>query len=77
MYMPDREWNPGKESQAIGRMDRMGQTRDTSVHKLLVGNSVDIWMDNTIAYKGELVGGFTSQAQMMQSAWEQLKNGEM
>lgn len=77
LYLPDREWNPGKEDQAIGRLDRLGQTRDTYTHKLMVGSSVDIWMDEILDMKAQMIGGFVSEAQLMQSAWDKLKNGEM
>lgn len=77
MYLPDREWNPGKESQAIGRMDRMGQTRDSYVHKLFVGSSVDGWMDDIIEQKKNMVGGFLSEAEVMRNAYEKLRDGEM
>lgn len=77
MFLPDREWNPGKEDQAEGRMHRIGQRRDCTVHKLFVNNSVDIWMDSIITMKADIVSGFTSQAEQMQSAWDALRRGEM
>lgn len=77
MFMLDLEWNPGKEDQATGRMDRMGQTRDMYVHKFYVSNSVDYWMQEIIDMKAEMVEGFMSQAELMQSAFDKLRNGEM
>lgn len=33
--------DPGEELQAVGRVDRMGQTRDTFVHRFSFRNSVE------------------------------------
>lgn len=77
LIMLDLEWNPGKEDQAAGRIDRMGQTRETTLHKILVEPSVDKWMQTLIEEKRELIGGFESQAGLMQKAYDALRNGEM
>ena len=40
--------NPAIELQAIGRVDRIGQTRETCVHRFIVADSVEetIWEMN-------------------------------
>lgn len=56
----DREWNPGKEDQAFGRTDRLGQTEHTNVHVLRIPNTIDVWMDGLIDEKADLIAGFNS-----------------
>jgi SWI/SNF-related matrix-associated actin-dependent regulator 1 of chromatin subfamily A len=41
MVILDREWNPGRHDQAYGRIDRIGQTRNTTVHILNTPDTVD------------------------------------
>lgn len=77
MVIIDREWNPGKEDQAMGRTDRIGQTRDTTVHMFQVENSVDTWLDGLIEEKKDLIAGFEGEAKVYQSAYDALRNGEM
>ena len=77
MIFLDREWNPGREDQATGRMDRMGQTKDTYLHKLIIGPTVDTWMGNLIDNKAQMIGGFEVEAEMYKKAYEALRNGEM
>lgn len=76
-FLLDREWNPGKEDQAIGRMQRIGASRDMYVHKFFVEKSVDYFMDDIIQMKKGLVGGFMSEAEVLQNAFDRLRNGEM
>lgn len=73
----DREWNPGRESQAIGRVDRIGQTEAVQVHIFEVENSVDTWMDAIIDEKADMVGGFEHTAEDYRQIFDALKNGEM
>lgn len=59
----DREWNPGKEEQALGRTNRIGQTRDTTVHILKATSenlsfNVDNFMDELMSAKTDLVTEF-------------------
>lgn len=77
MILIDREWNPGRESQAIGRMDRLGQTKDTYVHHLVVGGSVDSWMADLIHRKADMIGGFEDEAAAWKLALEAMRNGDM
>lgn len=73
----DREWNPGKEQQAIHRYHRMGQTQDTVTYILEVEDTVDTWMAALIAEKASLIGGFEDEAELFRAAYDALKNGEM
>jgi SNF2 family DNA or RNA helicase len=73
----DSEWSPGKVDQARGRIDRIGQTEETTVHRLLVSNSIETWLDNLVQTKRELVQGFEEAANLMQSMMEALRNEEI
>jgi SNF2 family DNA or RNA helicase len=74
----DRQWNPGKEDQTIGRLDRMGQEKQVTVHRLRVKNSIDDWLDAIIEEKADLIGGFeTSASSMSEQLWNAIKNGEV
>ena len=77
MVILDREWNPGRESQAIGRIDRLGQTKPAQIHFIEVGQSVDTWLRNLIAEKADMIAGFEENADAFRSAFEALKKGEM
>ena len=72
----DREWSPGKEGQALGRIDRIGQTEETTVHVIRVKNSIDIWLDNLIAQKKEMIEGFETEIDMTQSLKDFLEDGD-
>jgi len=54
----DREWNEGKEDQAIGRTYRIGQTEETTVHIYRVRGTIDEDIDDLLAGKAAMVGGF-------------------
>lgn len=58
----DREWNPGKQNQAYGRTDRMGQTKETTVHVLEVINcpffNIDDYMRHLNEEKARIVDGY-------------------
>lgn len=77
----DEEWNPGNQSQAYGRINRVGQTRETTIHTIRVtGNSVDDWLHKLIEEKRNLVQGFeneASQQDIMRQAFDALVRGEM
>lgn len=74
----DREWNPGKEDQAFGRTDRLGQTQETNVTILRINNTIDVWMDALIEEKNEMIDGFNSVAQPLSDRLlDALKNGDI
>jgi SNF2 family DNA or RNA helicase len=72
----DEEWNPGKEDQAHGRTDRMGQTEESTVHVLRVDDTVDIWMSSLIAAKAQMIDGFEVQVDLQQELTNILMKGE-
>lgn len=53
----DEEWSPGKNGQAYGRNNRLGQIHDTGVHIPRVNSTVDEWMVELNNFKEELVSG--------------------
>lgn len=69
----DEEWNPGKEDQAEGRTDRMGQTEETTVHVLRVKDSIDDWMASLIAEKKKMIDGFELHADLQQQLMDILR----
>jgi non-specific serine/threonine protein kinase len=74
----DREWNPGKEDQAFGRTDRLGQTVHTNVHNLRVLRTIDGWMDGLIDEKANLIDGFNEATKPLNTQLlDALKNGDM
>jgi SNF2 family DNA or RNA helicase len=60
MVCLDMEWNPGKMEQAFGRIDRMGQTKETTVHVLRVTDTIDTVMQAIIDAKAEGILSFES-----------------
>ena len=77
MVILDSEWNPGKESQAFGRIDRMGQTEETTVHVVEVEQTIDTWMRELVENKRDLISGFESTANLAQSLLAAMQSGEM
>jgi SNF2 family DNA or RNA helicase len=75
--MLDREWNPGKEDQAEGRIDRLGTTKDTYIHRIMVEGTIDTWMKKLIDQKAELIGGFSTQADLFNEVYRALREGEI
>lgn len=63
----DREWNPGKENQALARILRMGQTEETTVHTIEIEGSIDLWLNGLIEGKKAIVDGFTEESRDMQA----------
>lgn len=73
----DREWNPGRESQVSGRLDRMGQAKNTFIHIIEVEDTVDVWMSDIIQQKANIIAGFDEGIDVFRSAYEALKAGKM
>lgn len=74
----DREWNPGKEDQAFGRTDRLGQTEETNVHILRLARTIDVWMDEVINEKSKLIAGFNEVGEDLSSRLlKAMQNGDM
>jgi SNF2 family DNA or RNA helicase len=72
----DEEWNPGKEGQAFGRVNRIGQTEASAVHIVRMNNTVDSWLAGIIEEKRDMTNTFNG-AMDKQAALEALKKGEM
>lgn len=51
--------NPGEELQAVGRVHRIGQTRETFVHRFIVRNSIEETIYETI--QNDKTGRWSSQ----------------
>lgn len=77
MIILDEEWNPGKQSQAYGRIDRLGQTRETTIHTIRVEKTADQWMADLIQEKTDMIDGFETQASLFQKMVDGLKNGDL
>lgn len=71
----DEEWNPGKNEQAWGRIDRVGQTQETTVNIFRIANTIDTWMAGLIENKAEIVGGFDEATKL--DLLNAMKNGEI
>lgn len=77
MIILDEEWNPGKADQAYGRIDRMGQTEETSVHILRLEKTIDTWMSDLIDEKRDIVAGFETTADIANSLLRSLRDGDI
>lgn len=64
MILMDEEWSHGKESQAMGRINRIGTTEETTVHIPRVIGTVDMWLAKLISQKAEMAQGFDSAAEL-------------
>lgn len=73
----DREWNPGKEDQADGRIDRMDNIADSIVHTIHIEGSIDNFMDDLIAEKAQVIDGFDNTHEMMDRIISALRDGDM
>lgn len=60
----DREWNPAKEDQAAGRIQRIGQESETTVFILHCRQTIDGWMRKLVSNKAEMISGFENAAEM-------------
>lgn len=77
MVVIDKQWNPGGEDQAHGRIDRMGQTQETEIHEFPINNTVDRWMEKLIQKKRNLISGFENEIDVMQEFWYGIEQGEI
>jgi SNF2 family DNA or RNA helicase len=77
MIKLDREWNPGKEDQADGRIDRLDNTRDSIVHTIHVTQTIDGFMDQLIEEKQNMIDDFESTHSMMEKMIQALKDGDL
>lgn len=73
MIILDEEWNPGKEDQAYGRIDRLGQSEETGVHVLRVAGTVDKWLASLIDEKRRMIEGFETHVDLQQELLDILR----
>lgn len=73
----DREWSPGREDQAEGRIDRIGTVEAATIHTISVENTVDAWMESLIEQKRSMIAGFQGEADVYRNAYDALLNGDM
>ena len=52
----EREWNPGKEIQIMGRIYRIGQTNPVSIYYIIAKNTIDERIHRLIEKKAEVLG---------------------
>jgi len=55
MLFVEREWRPSDESQAEGRLDRIGQTLPVTAWYLMARGTIDARMDRIISQKRQLI----------------------
>lgn len=77
MIILDEEWNPGKNDQAYGRIDRIGQSKETTVHVLQIINTVDTFMRMLNQKKADIINGFEGQVNLFQEMMKAIEKGEM
>ncbi len=77
MIILDREWNPGKEDQAQGRIDRLDNMQDSIVHTIHVTGTIDMFMDSLIDEKKNIIDGFEAKHEMMDQLLTALKDGDL
>ncbi|MBE0573342.1 DEAD/DEAH box helicase, partial [Candidatus Dojkabacteria bacterium] len=52
----EREWNPGKEEQIMGRLHRIGQVNPVTVHYIIAKNTIDERIHKIIETKSAVLG---------------------
>lgn len=77
MIILDEEWNPGKQEQAFNRIDRIGQTEETTVHILRLEKTIDNWMADLIDSKRDMIEGFETKVDLQASLLKAMQEGEM
>jgi SWI/SNF-related matrix-associated actin-dependent regulator 1 of chromatin subfamily A len=55
-------WTPGKCTQVEDRIHRIGQTRGSTIHYLLAGNTIDQWLAAKVEAKRKIVDSVTEGA---------------
>lgn len=75
MILLDREWNPGKEDQALGRIDRLDNKTDSIVHTIHVAGTIDAYMDNLLEQKASMIEGFEEEHNMLEEMAKALRDG--
>lgn len=71
------QWKPSTEDQALSRSYRMGQTRNVMVHRLLVANSIDEHMMQTLQRKKGIFNEYAEDSVIGNANQEQSEMKEM
>ena len=66
----DEEWNPGKNSQAYARTNRIGQSEETLVEVLRIEKAICMWMKTINEKKQAIINGFESELDVTASLKE-------
>lgn len=77
MIILDREWNPGKEDQAQGRIDRIDNKHETVVHTIHVIGTIDNFMDDLIEEKDDVIQGFESSIDVSERLLAALQDDDL
>lgn len=77
MIILDREWNPGKEDQAQGRIDRIDNLQDSIVHTIHVNGTIDKFMDDLIEEKSNIIQGFETTHDTLERMVSALRDGDL
>jgi SNF2 family DNA or RNA helicase len=62
----DEAWAPGYADQAFGRVNRLGQTEETTVHILRLAERIDEWMATLNEMKKNIVTAFNAATDIEQ-----------
>lgn len=73
----DEAWNPASRDQAYGRVDRIGQTEETTVHVIRIKKSIDTWLSQLIEDKEALVAGFEKEMNLAAAMLDALIAGDI
>lgn len=69
----DRFWNPAGDDQASGRLDRLNSIDQATIHLAAVAKTIDIYMENLIAGKRNMIAEFKSAADLQQGLIDNLE----
>lgn len=73
----DEEWNPGRNEQAIGRIDRLNSTKRATVHIARVVNTADTFIKQLNEEKKAIVNNFESAAYLADVMLNAIRKGEL
>jgi SWI/SNF-related matrix-associated actin-dependent regulator of chromatin subfamily A-like protein 1 len=74
----EREWNPGKEEQAEGRLHRIGQENKVIAYYLVAQGTIDVLIDDMIDNKrsvfNNIIGSEKIEKQFLSKLWSEINN---
>ncbi len=74
MILLDRNWNPGNDDQAMGRIDRINSVRQATIHRPHIKGTIDEYMISLIEDKKKLITGFTTAAEQQAKLADHLRS---